>query len=366
MFRQINIFTLAITSLFLYSQIADAGIVRTSGRGDLSGNYDEGYYFVDNQYLNERGRILESAFENQFYNKSVLRTVGGGGRGLGAVPNDCVNGYTEDQVDSLEADRQSELNAFYDADSTSTLTDAEYDAAEQAIQNKYDGLVQALTVGEPCVWEFEQGESLSMFGFFSLFFGDADVNYNVTWNVAGQNVAGAINTAGNLDTPDGIINNGWVTLNADVDLVPGDYSVFVNVSISSSTGKFFYDRNRPFDEVNFRRVCEYNPAYDDYYNALEQYENYLFDPNNWVGPIPLNPGSVEPDIEICGYDSVDSSYDVVSAQRYFTSDREALRILPSSVVQNPPTTDANAPASIAMLILGFGVMAYRARQRTAK
>jgi hypothetical protein len=354
MSRKLSIFTLLLLMQFLYIQIAEAGIVRTGGRGSQSGNYSEGFYYVDNQYLNEFGRIKESAYEDQFFSKSILRAVGGGGRGLGSVPNTCINGYTDDDLDELA----NQIDYWDTELSYGRITQDEYDTAVAAENFKI--------YGEPCVWEFTEGDSLSMFGFFSLYFGIPDVVYDVDWSISGQpTLPGEVNTLGDLDTIDGTILDGWVTLNADFDIAPGDYTVYVTVGLSTPKGKIFYDRNRPNDMVNLTRVCDANPAFDVYQVALalfQTYQNavddyyYYNDPINYpypTGPVPPDPGDVVPDQDICGYDSVDQSDNVIAAAMSFYSEGEQLRILPANVDPNSPTTDVSAPASIGLLLLGW-------------
>jgi hypothetical protein len=367
MSRKLHFFTLLLLTQFLYIQVVEAAILRTSGRGSKSSNFSEGYYYVDKQYLNEFGRIKESAFEDQFFSKSILRAVGGGGRGLGSVPNTCINGYTDDDLDDLAHEI-----AYWDTElSYGRITQEEYDTAVAAENFKI--------YGEPCVWEFTEGESLSMFGFFSLYFGIPDVVYDVDWSISGQpTLSGEVNTLGDLATIDGTIYDGWVTLNADVDLAPGDYNVFVSVDITTPNGKVFYDRNRPNDKVNLERICDLNPAFDVYQAALslfEQYQNavddyyYYNDPVNYpypTGPVPPDPGSVAPPDEICGYDSLDSSDNVINAAMSFYSEGEQLRILPANVDPNSPTNDVSAPASMGLLLLGWLGLILRRQTKVKK
>ena len=137
MSRKLSIFTLLLLTQFLYIQVVEAALSRTGGRGSKSSNFSEGYYYVENQYLNEFNRIKESAYEDQFFTKSILRAVGGGGRGLGSVPNTCINGYTDDDLDDLAHEI-----AYWDTElSYGRITQEEYDTAVAAENFKIYGLL---------------------------------------------------------------------------------------------------------------------------------------------------------------------------------------------------------------------------------
>ena len=82
---------------FLCVEYAQAGLVRSSGRGSLSRQFSETFYFFDNQFVNQVG-IKPEVFPERFSN-SITRGIGGGGNGVGATPDTCSFGYTQDQVD---------------------------------------------------------------------------------------------------------------------------------------------------------------------------------------------------------------------------------------------------------------------------
>lgn len=330
---KLKLLTLPLLALFLFAQFAEATLIRSGGRGDLSLNYSEAFYYVDNQYLNEAG-IVESAFDAGWFgspkaDNSIMRAIGGGGRGLGAVPNDCIKGYTQSDVDDLEQD----IDYWQTELSEGRITEAQFDAEVAALE--------LAVYGEPCVWEFAQGDALSMFGFFSLFFDTPAVTYDVNWLINGISIPGEINTAGDLLTADGTINKGWVTLNTPPlsILAPGDYLVSVSVSLSASMGKFFWTSSEPGNQVEFQEICitKENPDFDPEDNDSLEF------------------------IDVCGYDSVSRSNDlVVNARTMFYSDQEILRILPATT--GPDITPVNAPASIVLLLFGIVALVIR-RQR---
>ncbi|MDX1536440.1 hypothetical protein [Arsukibacterium sp.] len=333
MSTKLKLLTLPLLVLFLFSQFAEAGLVRTGGRGDFSANFSQAFYYVDNQYLNEVG-IIESAFDfdSPKAANSIVRAVGGGGRGLGAVPNDCIKGYTQDDLDNLDQ----EINFLYQDFDNGLITEDELNVGIAALE--------FAIYGEPCVWEFNQGDALSMFGFFSLYFNTPDVSYNVRWLIDDVSLPGDINTAGDLVTPDGTINNGWVTLNTPPTMAfaPGDYMAYVSVSLSSSAGRFFWTSNQPGDEIVFEQKCIEKPNPD-------------FDPDN-------PDAGIDPFIEVCGYTNVDrNDSEVNNPPLSFFSDGEMLRILPAI---DGPVTPVNAPGSIALLVMGLFAMGLRRQFKT--
>lgn len=339
MHRKIHIFSLLLLTQFLYVQFAEAGLVRSSGRGSLSRNFDQGFYYVDNQYLNEVG-IIDSAWLDPSSSNIISRGVGGGGRGLGAVPNECIKGYVENDIFIKDEEIQFLLDDF----DNGTITQSEMD----------DGIasLEAGIAGEPCVWEFEQGEALSTFGFLSLYFGTPDVTYDVNWKILGNDtfdLFGSVNTAGELNTPDGIIKNGSVTLSAPspINLTPGNYFVYVSVSLSSTEGKFFWENGEGGNEVEIARICKENPEWILYYE----------DPS-----LVNDPNVIEPEMEICGYNSVEPfTSNVYDAPTSFSSEPERLKILAAS--SNPNITPVNAPATLGILLLGLGTVVLRRRKK---
>lgn len=302
--------------LYVVVSIAEARLIRTSGRGTFSGNFSEEFYYFDNSQLNQVG-IKEDAFFNRFTN-NVVRAIGGGSAGIGAVPNDCIYGYTQDDIDFVDA----EISFLQDQFNNGVITADEFDQQSQALQD-------SLT-GEPCVWEFEQGEDLFAFGFYSLFFGIPDIIYDVSWNIFGNGVDqtfdGDINPT-EFTTPEGTVREGWVTLNTPINLAPGDYQIRVSSSIATPNGKIFWSSTEPGDQVQYEERCEFIDAINDI---------------------------------VCGYNSISQfNGEISDAPTTRVSDSEILRILPSS--SNPPVT-VSAPASSSIIIFGLALIGLRRRK----
>ncbi|WP_438864822.1 hypothetical protein [Neptunicella sp.] len=357
--HKIKLSTLLFLSSLLYIQAVNAVLSRGSGRGDYSSNFDQAFYYVDNSLINSVG-ITDEAYAN-FSANSIFRGVGGGGRGLGSVPSECVVGYTQDQLDDLEVQRNSALSFFENDPSTKNLSDAEYDAAIAAIENDFDQQLTALTVGEPCAWEFNQGEDLFTFGFFSLDFDTPDVNYDVTWQISNDN--------GGLWNLAGTVNNGSVFLDtaSPADLFAGDYSISVKVGMSSAKGSFFWENDDSRDPVTLQNICEINPEWDAFfgpngaYTLWEKAVDIWFD-GGQIGPEPIQPN--EPVMEICGTVGINQYDERSNPPTFFYSDPEILRILPVS--SEPDSNAVNAPASLGTFLLGLGALMLRRRAATRK
>ena len=219
--------------------------------------------------------------------------------------------------------------------------------------------------GDPCVWEFEQGEDLYTFGFFSMFFDTPDVEYDVSWSIFGNGVSevlsGGINADGPIAAPDPNfqIGQGWVTLDAPAPagLLPGDYGIRVSVGLSSNSGSFFWESSEPFDRVELTEICQDNPEFDAFYN-----DDSNFDDNG-----DILPGLVEPPFEICGYNSVNiDAFDdpIVPARTFFSSDTEILRILPASVGEETEVAVVPTPSTFATMFAGLLLLVSRRRQRS--
>jgi hypothetical protein len=346
---KIKLLSFLFLSQFLYVEITEAKLFQSGGRGSPSSNFSQDFFYVDNSNINAVG-ITTEAYADLFSN-SISNSVGGGGRGLGSVPSECINGYTQDDQDAVDQ----EISYLQDDLNDGIITQDEFDEQAAAWQATIDG--------EPCVWEFDEGEDLFAFGFFSLFFDTLDVTYDVDWTITDDNgglweLDGEINPD-DLITADGEIPQGSVLLNsaAPLDLVAGDYFINVAVSLSSSKGGFFWENRDPSNRVTLvNPTCIINPEHDAW---TVLYENWLDAIDAWesggmVGPAPAEP--VEPDFEICGHtgilDDVDETQ--VDAPTFFFSETELLRILP--VVADMPPEEVNAPTSLTILLLGLAAL----------
>jgi hypothetical protein len=365
--------------LFIWVEVVEARLIRTSGRGTYQDQYSEAVYYVPNQYLNDMG--IDSKYMDAFHPEYVnvpgllsdVNARTGGFEGLDAVPNECTKGVIESDRDELESEIWDVESLIYDG-----MPDAERQSleAELAYLNTQ---FNELYTNDPCIWEFEQGEDLFAWGGFSFFFDSTDVNYDVDWYVSNGSQSwvfnGSINTSTSLldpNDPSKTIAQGSVLLNtsAPVDLVPGDYSVRVSVALSSDAGSFIYESdNHPSGPYSLEEQCRENDEFNAYADAYNEANGTMTDAefDVWLANNP------EPPFEICGYGAYKyvssgypyyyDSYELITAPTSFYSVSETLRILPTSTQGDQiDAVNANAPASFGLFCLGIGGLFYRRRK----
>ncbi|MDP5131428.1 MAG: hypothetical protein NWQ54_11130 [Paraglaciecola sp.] len=368
---KIHPIALLFLAQFLVVQVAEAGLIRNSGRGSPSSQVETHYYFVKNQDLvqfsdSSFGISVEAYAANSILGFEFTNTIGGGGRGISAVPtsgptaSNCNGAYNQDQVNTIQDD----------IDYWASSSDANAPAELANAQNALDFLIN----GSPCVWEFEQGEELLAFGAFSMFFDTALIEHQVLWEITGnglnETLAGSINEGGDIMTPDGIISTGQVMLNttAPANLLVGDYEITAVANLTSSAGQFFFERTNTGSGSSAEVVTlgfyeEYNPAWDVWRIAYEEWQNNVLypwqdDPNR-TGSEPVFTVP-EPAQTISGYRSVNDQDEVRTAETYFRSEPEMLRIVAANNTSNP--TSVNAPFSALLLLFGLVGVWLRKRQ----
>jgi hypothetical protein len=325
---------------FLCVEIAQARLLRTTGRGSLSRQFSETWYYVDNEFITPFG---DATFNPSFGSSSGnSKSVGGGGPGVNAVPSDpCVASYAQQDVDFAIQDVNDNIDFL---NNSFTDDDAANDLIQQEIDDLFDDLAQLESNfpfgNDPCVWEFEQGEDLFTFGSFGPF-GNEDIGYDVQWRIVGDGVsetlAGAIQSGPN--PVDASVQPGWVTLNAPApaSLVPGDYGLFVSVSLlapldfsGAPEGRFFYESSDPDRPISFREVCR----------------------------IPDDDGP-----DVCGFNSVDDFTDeiVATPTTFFSEFAEILRILPSDSPPDEIPGQVPTPSTLTALLAGLLMLIRRRR-----
>lgn len=348
--RIVSLLALLFLAMFVFVEVASAKLLRSTGRGVLSEQFSEDYFFVENKdivrFLDGSFGMSQSGFDNRF---SLSNSIGGGGRGISAVP---TNGPTATNCNGSYDDfeLQDALNDLSSAESSDDQTDI--DRATAALEQ--------LENGDPCVYQFEQGEDLLAFGSFSMFFDTPSITTLIEWNIEGKDpITGSVNTGGDITTPDGTIANGNVVLDAPApaNLAVGVYDLKVRAILSSDLGEFFMVRESEpqssTQSITLQLTEEANPAYIVWQDAFEQWLQDVYDPwldNNRTGPEPVF-GLTEPDVFISGYQSVSESGFVTTAPRSFFSLTETLQIIAAST--DPEINPVNAPLTSGLMLFAF-------------
>ena len=306
--RIISLFSLLFLTLFVFVELAEARLIRNSGRGVLSEQVQTNIIFVPQsdivEFFDGTFGMSVDAYDNRF--DFLTRTVGGGGNGISAVPTspdtpdtDCNGSYFESDIEFL----QEELDFLVG----SGADEADIIAAEDAIDQVIEGT--------PCSWEFEQGEDLFAFGFFSVFFDIPEVTTTVTWRITGGGID---------ETIIGTASAGRVELNAPApnNLAVGNYKLSVSALLSTpnNSGEFLLTQSNT-GSGSSAEVVRLQAMRDEFSQ------------------------------DIIGYRSENDSGEFRTAPSSFFSFQEDLKIVAAS--NDPGATPVNAPASLMFVFFGF-------------
>lgn len=352
MSRLVQISALMFFLMFAFVEIAQAKLIRGGGKTTTSHQHETNYYFVENQDIVELSSLTgmsQGAFDNRDFGFGVTtRTVGGGGSAISAVP---TSGFS----------------------------------ASDNCNNSYD-FGQVAPVSEPCEWSISQGDNLTAFGSFSLFFDNPLIDHEIVWTISGNGVNktinGSVNQGPAINTPDGVIETGQVMLEAlwsDLDLLPGIYDISVSAFVTSSAGQFFREvklqgSGTTATPITLVETEENNPAFDEWTAAREAWEiNVLFpwldDPNRQL-PEPTF-DLPEPPQTLVAYIMDDDSigYRAPSKSMEFDSRSSLLQnfgpeILRIEASNNPPINSVNAPRALTLVMLS-GLMVFMRRRKHA-
>lgn len=378
MSRILQLVSVLFLSVFVFVEAAQAGLIRGGGRAELSRVYEQTLYYVNDQYNNAAGIDID-AIDLQFAGEQFFSTrprsfkidrvastqayINGDNNPLSAFPNGegCTRGYQEDVVRDSE-ERFDELDGIGSSERT---------AFEENEYLRLGEFIAEVGVNDPCKWQFNQGEQISLEGVFgsvftNLTFGLTDytseIDYSVDWKIDGQSYGGEIGLVdGQRFAP--------VSLNKFIDLEPGEYTVDVTVALSSLLGKFYYTNPGPSDgsevPVSFDLNCADNPEYIPY----DDFEASFF---------LNNPGATEDDVfdaylsnpnivedTVCGYTGVLQDSNVgrseqinVGAPTFFSSFSETLIIV---AVDNDDPAAVSAPTTFGILLTGLAALGIRRR-----
>ncbi|MFT6910398.1 MAG: hypothetical protein ACJAS1_007127 [Oleiphilaceae bacterium] len=351
MSRLVQISALMFLLMFVFVEIAEAKLIRGVGKGSISYQHETYYYFVENQNVVELSNFTgmsQAAFDDRNTGFGVTtKTVGGGGSAISAVP---TSGFS----------------------------------ASDNCNNSYD-FGQVAPADDPCEWSISQGDNLTAFGSFSLFFDNPLIDHEIVWTISGNGVNktinGRVNEGPTINTPDGVIGTGQVMLDAlwsDLDLLPGIYDISVSALISSTAGQFFRETvllgsDSTATPIDLIKEEENNPAYDEWSTAIVAWQNdvlfpWLDDPNRQL-PEPTF-DTPEPPQTLVAYIMDDYSNGYRAPSNSLAVDSrfsllqnfgpEILRIEASSI--NPPINPVNAPAVLTLVSLG-GLFAFMRRRK---
>jgi hypothetical protein len=351
MSRLVQISALIFLLMFVFVEMAQAKLIRSPGKTKTTFQHETNYYFVENQNIVELSSVTgmsQAAFDNRNSGFGVTtKTVGGGGSAISAVP---TSGFS----------------------------------ASDNCNNSYD-FGQVAPVSEPCEWSISQGDNLTAFGSFSLFFDNPLIDHDIVWTISGigvtKTIGGRVNEGPAITTPDGVIGTGQVMLEAlwsNLDLLPGIYDISVSALVSSSAGQFFREVNllgngTTATPITLIREEEFNPAFDEWTAAREAWEIEVLFPWEDItnNPLPRPTFDIpEPPLILEAYIMDDDGIGYRAPSNSLAVDSrfsllqnfgpEILRIEASS--SNPPINPVNAPATLTLVSLG-GLLVFMRRRK---
>jgi hypothetical protein len=372
MYRISLLGTLTFLSLFVFVEIAQAGLIRGGGRGELTRDYDQQLYYVNDRFTNAAGidfRAIEDNYDgdDQFFAQrnrdtqlawaSSTAFINGDINPISAFPagEGCTRGYDAGEV---AADR--ERLRFLEDIGGDGRTDFDNDELAQLRAS-----LAEVDVNDPCKWQFGEDEQISVEGLFQVVFagvGADEVQYAVNWVIDG------VSHGGELIAGDGN-RFGALVLNKDIDLAPGEYPISVSVSISSMLGSFYYENPGPEDgsetPVELGERCVDNPDYIELSGFIEQYliDNSSATEDDAYDAYDALPDSVKDDL-VCGFTGILQDFfadspnpELVNPPTAFWSFTETLIIVAGEGEE--PVISANAPATLGVLITALAALGIR-------
>lgn len=372
MSRILQLVSVLFLSVFVFVEIAQAGLIRNGGRPELSRVYEQTVYYVNDQFNNAGGidenLVAPTAFGGSFMAqltaKSAQAFINGDNNPISAFPGGegCTRGYQQQTV----------TNALERIDFLEGIGSNrnQFEEEELATQLAFIALVE---VNDPCKWQFEQDEVISVEGLFQFVFTGFlanEVDYVVNWKIDG------VNYAGEIALVDGQRFAG-ITLNKLINLTPGEYDISATVSVSSDKGKFYYttpeSTNGEVREVRLDPgVCAANPNYisEDAFMAAFRNANPTAtedDVLDAVGDIYYADPNLFEDTQ-CGFNSVVQDFrsgtidpNVLDYRQIQTFNTFNEKLIITANGNNDPVVQANAPASLGTFLGGILVLGFMRR-----
>lgn len=220
------LFKLLIVSCLVVSFVTDARLIRGSGRGGSTSSTADTYYLIDDIHRNSVG-IDTGYFDTGGFPSAH---VSGGIALAYAAPTSCVD----------------------------------YSLIEENEQRAAAGV--ELLEEEPCIWESQQHENLSLFGAYLIFLSPPsliDVSWTISNGTMDWTLAGFIDDVG---TP-------WLDAPIPADMGIGDYWATVTITQYSGPDASFYKQNvhdsdfYQCDDSEMPLVCGYAFSSSDSYSS---------------------------------------------------------------------------------------------------
>lgn len=375
MSRILQLVTLMFLSMFVFVEVAQAGLIRNGGRGELSRVYKQTVYYVNDQFNNAGGiddtlldppAFFGGGFTSQLAPQSAQAFINGDNNPISAFPGGegCTRGYEQQIVD----DARERIDFLEGVGSNRT----QFEEEELAEQLAFIALVE---VNDPCKWQFEQGEAISVEGLFQFVFTGFlanEVDYAVNWEIDG------VSHAGEIGLVDGQSFAG-VTLNKLINLAPGEYDISASVRVTSDKGKFYYttpeSTNGEVTAVSFEaNVCAANPNYisPEAFEATFRNANPAATDDNVsdaINDIYYADRNISDDTQ-CGYNSVvqDSFRGTLNPTVFNFNQLETFNTFKETLIitargNNDPVVEASAPASIGTFLTGIFVLGLMRRRK---
>ncbi len=367
MSRNLQLVTLMLLSMFVFVEVAQAELIRGGGRPSLSRVYEQTVYYVNDQFNNAGGidenLVAPTAFGGSFMAqltaKSAQAFINGDNNPISAFPSGegCTRGYQQQTV----TDARERIDLLEGIGSNRDQFEEE-ELAEQL------AFIASVEVNDPCKWQFEQGEAISVEGLFQFVFTGFlanEVDYAVNWKIDG------VSYAGEIALVDGQSFAG-ITLNKLLNLTPGEYDISATVSVSSNKGRFYYttpeSTNGEVREVRLDPgVCAANPNYisEEAFKVTFRAANPNAtedDVNDAVNDIYYGDPNLFEDTQ-CGFNSVVQDFrsgtidpNVLDYRQIQTFNTFNERLIITANANNDPVAQVSAPVSLGIFLGGVSVL----------
>lgn len=408
MLRTKSMFAGIALILILFVDIVHAEIIRSGdGRPTLSRQFATTLIYLEDRYLNDQG-VVSGEVGNSISNIELwgsvpnpnfpdiysLNNVGNGGIGLndnigaraakfgegfgvGVFPSGTFDDGTKcyrdgGNVSTYESNLEAfeEASAFVDSYTNSDGSVGPFD--NDSDKRQYDNAVRQVnflrgeidnaTKIEACKWQYTQGQELSIFGFYQWLLKNddgsvnTDIDYDVSYIIDNNIYEGILNTE---------TSSVGITLagNALEHLAAGEYDIKVQVTLSTSKGKFFTTVDDP-DEFNniqfqFDPTCVDNPQFSAYNQFMSEGDYSDEREQQWIAQNGAVPNEFICGRKVARDGGAGSTFSPRSSESFWSA-TERLIVVASN---QAPEIKVNAPGLLSLLLLGVGLVSFRRFKR---